>query len=148
MKGFLAVLVAAVMAAVAVPGASAAVGSELTAITTERHATFDRVVFTLSGERPSVTDSRATGLEGCGSGKPIAAKGAEFVVVGMWGANAHAYTGPRSFETPGLGNVRSVTGTCDFEAHLEFGIGIGTKGSAYRVSVLDAPVRVVVDISH
>ncbi|MFS8101128.1 hypothetical protein LFM09_28795 [Lentzea alba] len=148
MKRFLAVLAAVVMAVSVVPVAQAAEGTELTGITTERLAGFDRVTFQLAGARPTVTDGRAAGLEGCGSGKPIDATGAEFVEVNMWGANAHSYTGPRAFETPGLGNVRSVTNTCDFEAHLAFGIGVAKLGSPYRVSVQDNPTRVVVEINH
>lgn len=148
MKRFLAALAAVALAVGVVPAAQAAEGSELTSITTEQHATFDRVIFELSGPRPAVTDFRTTGLEGCGSGKPIDAKGAEFVAVSMWGANAHDYAGPRDFETPWLKNVQSVTNTCDFEAHLEFGIGFGKAGSPYRVSFQDNPTRVVVDVNH
>ena len=148
MKRFLAALAVLALAVGVVPAAQAAEGNDLTSITTEQHATFDRVVFELSGPRPEVTDYRTTGLEGCASGKPIGAKGAEFVAVSMWGANAHDYTGPKRFDTPGLKNVQSVTNTCDFEAHLEFGIGFGKKGSSYQISFQDNPTRVVVDISH
>ena len=143
-----AALVAVGMAVGLVPAASAAEGNELTAIRTGLNAGFDRVVFDFNGPRPSVTQYRADSLEHCASGKPITAKGDEFLVVSMQPANAHNYTGPRAFDTPGLSKVRSVTNTCDFEGHLDFAIGYATKGRAYTVSFLDNPSRVVVDVNN
>lgn len=148
MRGTAALLVAVGMAMGVVPAASAAEGNELTAIRTGLHASFDRVVFELNGGVPSVTHGRDAEPVGCGSGKPISATGDEFVVVTMEPANAHNYTGPRRFETPGLAKVRSVTNTCDFEAHLGFAIGFEGAGRAYTVSTLTNPSRVVIDFSN
>jgi hypothetical protein len=143
-----AALVAVGMAVGVVPAASAAEGNELTAIRTGLHDGFDRVVFEFTGPRPVVTEATRAELENCGSGKPIRAKGDEFLVVSMQPANAHNYAGPRAFDTPGLSKVRSVTNTCDFEAHLDFGIGYAGTGRAYQVSYVDNPTRVVVDINN
>ena len=143
-----AVLVAVGLAVSVVPAASAAEGNELTAIRTELHAGFDRVVFEFDGPRPAVTAEPAGELENCGSGKPIRAKGDEFLVVSMQPANAHDYAGPRAFDTPGLSKVRSVTNTCDFEAHLNFGIGYAGTGRAHTVSYQDNPTRVVIDVNN
>jgi len=147
MKRIAAALVAVGMA-VGVPVASAAEGNELTDIRTGPHAGFDRVVFGFTGPRPGVVEHRTTELAHCGSGKPVAAKGDEFLVVSIQPANAHGYDGPRSFDTPGLGKVKSVTNTCDFEAHLDFAIGYSTAGRAYTISFVDNPSRVVVDINN
>ncbi|GLY49245.1 hypothetical protein Lesp01_29010 [Lentzea sp. NBRC 102530] len=140
-------LVVAGMAAGAGP-AVAAEGNELTAVRTGQHATFDRVVFEFDGPRPSVTHGRTSQLVHCASGKDVDAKGDEFVEVTMQPANAHDYTGPRRFDTPGLKKVRSVSNTCDFEAHLSFGIGYEATGRAYSVSFLDNPSRVVIDFDN
>ncbi|MEU3650453.1 hypothetical protein AB0E59_44330 [Lentzea sp. NPDC034063] len=143
-----AALVAVGMAVGVVPAASAAEGNELTAIRTGLHAGYDRVVFEFNGARPSVVESRAASLEHCASGKPIAAKGDEFLVVSMRSANAHNYPGLRAFDTPGLAKVKSVTNTCDFEGHLDFAIGYAGTGRAYTISFLDNPSRVVVDVNN
>ncbi|WP_434440124.1 AMIN-like domain-containing (lipo)protein [Lentzea sp. E54] len=148
MKRIAAALVAAGMALSVVPAAAAAEATELTGIRTGLHAGFDRVVFDLAGPRPSVSEYRTTQPDNCGSGKPISAKGDEFLVVSMQPANAHGYAGPRAFETPGLSKVRSVSNTCDFEAHLDFAIGYAGTGRAYTISFLDNPTRVVVDIDN
>lgn len=148
MKRIAVALVAVGMAMSVVPAASAVEGNQLTDIRTERHAGFDRVVFELDGPRPEVAAERSAEPHHCGSGKPISAKGDEFLDVTMQPANAHGYTGPRSFDTPGLLNVRSVTNTCDFEAHLGFSIGYAGTGRTYEVSFLDNPTRVVVDIHN
>ncbi|MEV6712177.1 hypothetical protein AB0M48_09040 [Lentzea sp. NPDC051208] len=148
MKRIAVALVAVGMAMSVVPAASAAGASELTNIRTERHAGFDRVVFDFTGPRPEVTAGRSAEPYHCGSGKPISAKGDEFLDVTMQPANANGYTGPRSFDTPALLNVRSVTNTCNFEAHLGFSLGYAGAGRAYAISFLDNPTRVVVDIDH
>ncbi len=148
MKQIAAVLVAAAMVTSVVPAASAAEATGLTGIRTGRHAGFDRVVFDFGGARPSVSEHRTAQPENCGSGKPISAKGDEFLVVSMQPANAHGHSGPRAFDTPGLSEVRSVSNTCDFEAHLGFAIGYAGTGRAYTISVLDGPARVVVDIHN
>ncbi|WP_394616245.1 hypothetical protein JNUCC0626_42300 [Lentzea sp. JNUCC 0626] len=142
-----AVLVVAGMAA-GVGSAGAAEGNELTAIRTGQHATFDRVVFEFNGARPTVTHGRTSQLVHCASGKDIEANGDEFVEITMQPANAHNYTGARRFDTPGLKKVRSVSNTCDFEAHLSFGIGYVGTGRAYTVSFLDNPSRVVIDFNN
>lgn len=146
MKRTAVALVALGMAVGVVPAASGAAGNELTAIRTGVHAGYDRVVFEFSGARPAVTEGRTSELSRCGSGKPVSATGDEFLEVTMRPANAHDHAGPRSFETPGLAKVRSVTNTCDFEAHLSFGIGYSGTGRSYAVSFLDDPSRVVIDI--
>ncbi|MDX3656183.1 hypothetical protein PV646_02585 [Streptomyces sp. ID05-26A] len=148
MKRTAVALVAVGMAVGVVPAASAAEVSELTDIRTGVHAGFDRVVFEFSGPRPTVTEGVTAELYNCGSGKPISATGDEFLEVTMQPANAYTYPGPRSFETPGLGKVRSVTNTCGFEAHLGFGIGYSGTGRSYAVSFLDNPSRVVIDIDN
>ncbi|MFD4671588.1 hypothetical protein ACFWNN_17765 [Lentzea sp. NPDC058450] len=148
MKRIAAVLVAVGMAMSVVPAAVAAEGNELAAIRTGQHPAFDRVVFEFTGPRPSVTHGRTSELYHCGSGKEIDAAGDEFVEITMQPANAHGYTGQRSFTTPGLKKVRSVTNTCDFEAHLGFGIGYAGTNRAYTVSFLDNPSRVVIDFDN
>ncbi|ANZ38389.1 hypothetical protein BBK82_22290 [Lentzea guizhouensis] len=148
MKRFAAALIAVGTALSVVPQAAAAEYAELTNVRTGRHATFDRVVFDLTGGQPQDSASVVAQPENCGSGKPISAPGVEFLEVRLTPADAHGYTGSRNFTTPDLANVRSVVFTCDFEADLSIAIGLGRANAGYRAFFLTSPPRYVVDIDH
>lgn len=132
--------------------ASATGTPTLTDIRTGRHATFDRVVLDLNGQRPEYFVNEVDQLVNCGSGQPVSVPGNGFLEVRLAPAAAHdefgnpTYTGPRNFPTPGLANVRGVALTCDFEANLTVGVGYANANSWHRVFLLDNPTRVVIDI--
>ena len=148
MKRIAAALIAAGMALSIVPAASAAEYAELTNVRTGKHATFDRVVFDLTGGQPEDSVSSIAEPVNCGSGKPISAPGREFLEVRLQPADAHSYTGSRNFTTPGLDAVQSVVFTCDFEADLSIAIGVDHANPTYRAYFLTGPLRYVVDINH
>lgn len=147
MKKFVAALVAVVMAVMVVPSASAADYAQLTNVRTGHHPTFDRVVFDLTGGQVPVTISAITEPTNCGSGKPISAKGVEFLEVRLQPADGHSYTGSRNITT-GLPTAQSVVFTCDFEADLSIAVGVGHRNATYNAYYLANPLRYVVDVHH
>jgi hypothetical protein len=152
MKRIAAALLAAGVALSIVPAASAAEYAQLTNVRTGQHATFDRVVFDLTGGQVQDSVQSISEPVSCGSGKPISAPGVEFLEVRLTPAAAHdengsTYPGPRKL-TPGLPSVKSVVFTCDFEADLSIAIGVGKANPTYRAYYLTSPLRYVVDIDH
>ncbi|NKE57989.1 hypothetical protein FXN61_14585 [Lentzea sp. PSKA42] len=147
MKRIAAALIAVGMALSIVPAASAAEYAQLTDVRTGHHATFDRVVFDLTGGQPQDSVSSIAEPVSCGSGKPISALGKEFLEVRLQPADAHSYTGSRNITT-GLGTAQSVVFTCDFEADLSIAIGVDHANPTYRAYFLTNPLRYVVDINH
>ncbi|MDX8033813.1 hypothetical protein SK803_26630 [Lentzea sp. BCCO 10_0856] len=147
MKRIAAALVAVGMAMSIVPAASAADYAQLTNVRTGHHATFDRVVFDLTGGQPEDSVSSVPEPVSCGSGKPISAPGVEFLEVRLQPADGHSYTGSRKITT-GLPTAQSVVFTCDFEADLSIAIGVNHRDPTYRAYFLTGPLRYVVDINH
>jgi hypothetical protein len=147
MKRIAAALVAAGVALSIVPAASAAEYAQLTNVRTGHHATFDRVVFDLTGGQPKDSVSSIPEPVNCGSGKEIPAVGKEFLEVRLQPADAHSYTGSRTITT-GLPTAQSVVFTCDFEADLSIAIGVGHTNPTFRAYFLTSPLRYVVDIDH
>ncbi|MGW4208819.1 AMIN-like domain-containing (lipo)protein [Lentzea sp. NPDC004789] len=147
MKKFFAVLVAAAMAVTFVPSASAAGYAQLTGVHTEHYATFDRVVFDLTGGQPNVSLESVGSLENCASGKPVNATGVEFLQVRLQPADGNLYRGSRNFTT-GLPTAQSIAFTCDYEADLAIAIGVDHHSPAYRAGFLTGPLRYVVDIDQ
>lgn len=147
MKRIFAVLIAVVTAVMVVPSASAADYAQLTNVRTGHHPTFDRVVFDLTGGKPEDSVTRITEPTNCGSGKPISAKGVEFLEVRLQPADGHSYTGSRNITT-GLPTAQSVVFTCDFEADLSIAIGVNRRNAHYEARFHTDPLRYVVDIYH
>jgi hypothetical protein len=70
------------------------------------------------------------------------------LIVVMHGAfAAPGYTGPTNFMPTGTANVVQVVQTGDFEAVLQFAIGMNTATTPVVTTLAD-PVRIVVDIPH
>lgn len=147
MKRIAAGVLAAGMALSIVPAASAADYAELTNVRTGQEATFDRVVFDLTGGQVQDSVQSIPEPVSCGSGKPISAPGVEFIEVRLQPADAHGYTGSRNLR-PNLDNVKSVVFTCDFEADLSIAIGVARPNPTYRAYFRTSPLQYVVDIDH
>jgi hypothetical protein len=139
-------------------GASAAVGRSagptvpttptLVGIRAAHHSTFDRVVFVFSGGLPN---SHQVGyvdkLIADGSGKPVRIAGRAILQVRLSRATASDSSGPTAparvaFALP---NVMTAVQSGDFEAVTTYGIGLA-KRTAFTVSTLTGPPRVVVDV--
>ena len=122
-------------------------------IRTGLHDGFDRVVVDLDGPRPGVTYRWSDELRADPSDEVVWLTGANFLTVVMNPASGHNDSGnptwffPEKFRTRDLHNVMAIAVTGDFEGHLSIGLGTRTQ-SWVRVSVLDAPTRVVIDIGN
>jgi hypothetical protein len=125
----------------------------LRAVRTGSHDGFDRVVFAFDGDvLPAVhveyvdRPSRA-----CGSGEPVWLEGEGWLALRFEPARAHTEAGEVTFperrKTPGLVALREWALTCDFEADVTVVLGLAAP-AGYRTAVLQAPLRLVVDVRH
>lgn len=125
----------------------------LRAVRTGSHDAFDRVVFAFDGDAlPGVhleyvdRPSRA-----CGSGEPVRLEGEGWLAVRFEPARAHTEAGkatlPKRREMPALVVVREWALTCDFEADVTLVLGLAAP-AGYRTAVLQAPLRLVIDVRH
>jgi len=119
------------------------------------HTGFDRVVFEFRGDRlPSYhLEYVDRPVRDCGSGDPIPVEGDGYLMVRMQPARAHTdeyqATVPVAQRRQRLDhpNLRALVSTCDFEAVLEWVLGVGSP-NRYRVTELREPARLVVDVLH
>ena len=127
----------------------------LTAVRTGREEGFDRVVFEFEGTLPGYVVGYADGqLTADGSGAPIPLPGEGALEVRMEQASGvrfegsqveETYTGPPRIPVDG-GIVTEVVRAGDFEGQLTWGVGV-RRLAPFRVSTLQGPPRVVVDVA-
>lgn len=128
----------------------------LTEVRSGRNRGFDRVVFEFTGgglpgyhleyiDRP---------IRDCGSGEPFEVAGEGWLRVRLQPARAHTFEGEGARATvenrnraPALPNLVALRLTCDFEANLEWVLGVRSP-NRYRVFELREPARLVVDVLH
>jgi hypothetical protein len=117
---------------------------------------FDRVVFEFRGTSlPGFDVAYADGpVLGSGSGEPIAVEGDGALLVRMEPASGvdlntpdarPTYTGPERVRGDTV-NVTEVVRAGDFEANLEWAIGVDRE-VPFRIEVLQSPARIVVDLA-
>jgi hypothetical protein len=141
----------------------------LDAVSAEVHEGFERVVFTFHrlGSSPGVwadlpavyaVSADAPPFTFRASGEPLAVEGRAFLRVNFLEMYGHAssdqptpsgaFPGRSPAELrPGLEVVAQVCRSDDFEGYLEWIIGL-TRGARWRVTRLDAPVRLLVDVEN
>jgi hypothetical protein len=139
----------------------------LDAVSAEVHQGFERVVFTFHclGSSPGVwadlpavyaVSADAPPFTFRASGEPLAVEGRAFLRVNFLEMYGHAssdqptpseaFPGHTPAELrPGFEVVAQVCRSDDFEGYLEWIIGL-TRGARWRVTRLDAPVRLLVDV--
>jgi hypothetical protein len=117
------------------------------------HPGFDRVVFVfdgnaLPGHRVEYVDRP---VRQCGSGRPVRVAGDAWLLVRLEPANAHTEAGEptvnnreRRLSYPNLKELKII---CDFEAQVEWVLGLGSP-NRYRVLELRNPARLVVDVKR
>jgi hypothetical protein len=149
---------AAATADVQVDGTLPEQAAVLTAIRAAGQAGYDRVVLEFDRPFGGYSAGYVDSISRDPSGEPIQLQGKAFLRVILQGATTDngfqagadnppaAYRGPLR-ATPMLPAVQEVAGAGDFEATLSFGIGVAAR-SGFRVQVLKAPARLVIDISH
>ncbi|UQX03098.1 hypothetical protein [Streptomyces sp. RerS4] len=116
------------------------------------HCTFDRIVVDIEGSVPEVTVSPVSELVYDGSGKPVPLAGKYFLEIRMHPAAGHTDDGQNVYQGPRLQKIylsklKGLALTGDFEGYVTIGAAFDTR-PAYGVTVLHAPERIVVDISH
>ena len=124
----------------------------LRTVRTARHDGYDRVVFEFDarvpGWRIEYVDSPQ---HECGSGEAVRVAGDGWLQVSFEPANAHTDEGrptaQRRLVDPAGSNLRELRRICDFEAHVDYVIGVGSP-NPYRAFMLRQPARLVVDIRN
>ena len=122
-------------------------------VRTARQEGFDRIVFEFDSHVPSW---RAEYVDRpqyeCGSGEAVRLEGDGWLQVSFEAANAHTEEGrptaaPRHVADPAGENLREMRRTCDFEAQVQYVMGVASP-NRYRAFQLSSPARLVVDIQH
>jgi hypothetical protein len=116
------------------------------------HKHFDRVVIDLDGKVPGFRMRYVKHLTYDGSGGPVPLHGRKFLSVVLTPAKAHGAHGHQVYQGPELTQydftmLRGVAFTGDFEAHVSFGLAARAP-TEFRVQVLHAPNRIVIDLHH
>lgn len=87
----------------------------------------------------------------CGSGDPVTIAGEALLLVRLQPANAHDEQGESTIDDRSVASalpvLREVTLTCDFEAHVEWVLGVASV-NPFRVMELAEPARLVIDVQH
>ena len=120
-------------------------------VRTATHENFDRVVFEFEGnavpgyhieyvEKP---------VKDCGQGEPVSISGDGLLLVRLLPAQAHSESGVATIKArqlaPGLPLIKEMKIICDFEADVQWVVGV-TAPNRYRVLELSNPARLVVDV--
>jgi hypothetical protein len=128
--------------------------AELHDVRVEAGEGYDRVIFAFP-EEPRLPPFHLSFVEApiieCGSGREVRPGGEGWLFVQFLDSRAHDETGEstivRDVRAPGLPNLKEVRLTCDFEAAVEWVLGVADPGS-YRVLEARDPTRLVVDVRH
>lgn len=121
-------------------------------VRTARHDGYDRVVFEFDSRVPGWRiDYVDSPQYECGSGEAVRLAGDAWLHVAFEPANAHTDEGrptaQRRLVDPAGANLRELRRICDFEAHVDYVIGVGSP-NPYRAFMLGQPARLVVDIRN
>jgi hypothetical protein len=125
----------------------------LSEVRSATHPGYDRVVFEFEGAQlPSYKiEYIDKPVRSCGSGDVVPFTGDAYLSVLFTRANAHTEAGEPTIRdrtrSPNHTVVKDLKLTCDFEAEVEWVMGVSAPNK-YRVLELKNPARLVVDINH
>ena len=134
-------------------GAQGSGAPMLVNVRTARQNGFDRVVFEFDTHVPRWRMEYVDRPQyECGSGEAVRLEGDGWMQVNFEGANAHTEEGrptaaPRHVADPAGANLREMRRICDFEAQVQYVIGVGSP-NRYRAFQLSGPARLVLDIQN
>jgi hypothetical protein len=116
------------------------------------HRNFDRVVIDLRGKLPGYDVRYTRHLSYDGSGDRVPLRGRKFIAIALMPARAHNAHGDSVYAGPKLRQyrfdaLRGVALTGDFEGVVSLGLSLRHR-TDFRVTVLHAPNRIVVDVKH
>lgn len=117
-----------------------------------RHEGFDRVVIELRGDgAPGYhVEHIDRPVRACGSGEVVPLPGDSWLAIRLEPAKAHDEQGRVTAVPPvarGLGVVLQIARTCDHEGQVEWVLALKAP-NRYRADILEAPLRLVVDVAH
>lgn len=122
-------------------------------VRTGAHPGADRVTFEFDGAGLPAWEVEYVDrpVRDCGSGDAVPVAGDGWLEIRFVGAQAHTdagepTSGPRS-RTVNQPVMLELVRTCDFEGHVTYVVGVGSP-NAYTPLVMEAPSRLVIDISH
>jgi hypothetical protein len=116
------------------------------------HRNFDRVVIDLGGLLPGYRVQYVRTLTRDPSGEPVHLPGRRFIQIGLQPALAHdrhgnsTYTGPERQRVQ-LPTLRGLAFLGDFERVVSLGLSLNHRAD-FRVFVLRAPNRIIIDLHH
>lgn len=125
----------------------------LRSVRTASQKNYDRIVFEFEGRRlpgyhVEYIDRPA---RQCGSGNPVSLRGDAWLRVRLTPAQAHTEAGAATVNDRervlNLKLMKELKATCDFEAEVEWVVGLASP-NRYRVMELSNPARLVVDVKH
>ncbi len=122
-------------------------------VRTARQDGYDRIVFEFDSHVPAWRMEYVDRPQyECGSGEAVRLEGDGWMQVNFEGANAHTEEGrptaaPRHVADPAGANLREMRRICDFEAQVQYVIGVASPNQ-YRAFQLTAPAPLVLDIQH
>ena len=125
----------------------------LTSVEAATHEGYDRVTFEFSpGDVPGYhVEYAEESIRECGSGNEVALAGTARLVVRLEPAQAHDDQGRVTIESRAMAlelpALEEVKLTCDFEAQVEWALGV-VASAPFRVTELAAPPRLVIDVRH
>lgn len=129
--------------------------AEMTGVRAEHAGHFDRVTFEFQGTSPGYRVAYIDKpVHEDGSGAEVAVAGDAVIEVHMDNASGYhfegdksgpTYTGPSRLSPAGTTQVQELVRSGDFEGVLSWVVGVRSK-VGFRVSRLDAPPRLVIDI--
>jgi len=122
-------------------------------VRTARQDGYDRIVFEFDTHVPEWrTEYVDRPQYECGSGDAVRLEGDGWLQVNFEGAHAHTEEGrataaPRHVADPAGANLRELRRICDFEAQVQYVLGVASP-KRYRAFQLASPARLVVDIQQ
>lgn len=124
----------------------------VSAVREATHTGYDRMVWEHGTEPGGYRVAYVDGpVLACGSGEPVAVEGAAILTVTLQPAAAHSEQGTSLIAQkslkPGHTAVRSMTQVCDLEGRVTWAIGTRER-LPFRVTLLENPTRLVVDVQH
>jgi hypothetical protein len=125
----------------------------LAATRAARNEGFDRVVLEFEeDEMPAYhVEYVDRPIRRCGSGELVPIAGDGWLLVRLEPARAHDDEGRATIaelsSRPHLPNLRELTLVCDYEARVEWVLGVGSP-NRFRVMELLDPARLVIDVRH
>jgi hypothetical protein len=112
---------------------------------------WDRIVFEFAADLPPARVEYVRDAFACGSGMPVSLRGGAILAVRFEHAAAHTEAGQQTIArsvVPGPGEtILEARQTCDFEGHVDWALGVKGR-QRFKVTLLDAPRRVVIDIKQ